>query len=133
MTNSTDEPTTPADPATAEAVLTSDDYQAQRGKYWAVQRAFRDAAVAEMRSLVREHAPRASAVLLSINDAMPPRLSVDGLLDAPYVLDGDGHEMLLAELDQIASDMEVFDWDEADSFLDEHGFATGSFCVEVGP
>ena len=96
-------------------------YEAARAGYWRVQTAFRQLAIAEAIRLMPLHVDR---IILDLNDT--PRLTVVDFLDgdgesvwnadSETVL-GWGDESLFDSIDQIASDMEVFSWDEGKSFL----------------
>ncbi|GAB2699213.1 dGTP triphosphohydrolase [Microbacterium marinum] len=104
------------------------DYTDARDHYWTAQRDFREAAVAEME---RQMTEGIHAVILEINDT--PRLAVADLLDADgksVMHDADGEEHPQWDvLDSIAADMEVFTWDEGDSFLFRHD-GGGRFIIE---
>lgn len=124
--------------SSAEAPVDSDGltpYEQQRAAYWETQRAFRDQALDEMRRIAGS-SERAARVVVQLDDAMPPRLSVTRLLAA------DGSELYphetglsgtLEQLDQVACDMELHYSDEVDSLLMRHGESGGAWAVDVRP
>lgn len=96
-------------------------YEAERASYWRAQEDFRDLAQAEMIRLMPEGI---AALVIELNDADPPRLSVvayrdpDGTDHYPEDwADGADDQGRYDALDQIAADLDVSDWHEADGFL----------------
>lgn len=104
------------------------EYEVKRGAYWDAQTAFREFAIKEIERLIPSGV---ETIFLSINDT--PRLAFDGFIDADgeerfaedIVLYGEempeGQMDLHETIDQIANDMELSDWDEAASYLHNHG------------
>ena len=100
------------------------EYKDAREAYWDAQREFRKVAINKIARLVPEGM---SGAVFELGDGSPTRLTL-----MRYVRADDGQPMQLDEeelwdeIDQTASDMEIFSWDEADSILDEIGGAVGS-------
>lgn len=100
--------------------MTETPYEQKRNLYWNSQAAFRQASIEELLRLIPATADQ---VILELNDT--PRLSLVDVLDADgqSVFNADALTVIGAgdhlydRLDQIASDMEAFSWEEADSFL----------------
>ena len=90
---------------------TSTEYNEVRAAYWDAQSQFRQAAIDEMFRLAPAEV---DTIVLELNDT--PRLSLHTFLDANDADLSDETEVWDL-VDSIASDMEVGDWDEADSFL----------------
>jgi len=113
--SSVDEPEIP--------VSCSEDYILRRKAYWDAQTEFRDYAFETMRQEVRRMAPKARLIITELNDSDPPRLSVRGLLTASGedLFDGSGDlDELQNELEIIAGDLELHDFQEVDSLLFRH-------------
>lgn len=114
------------DRAQREAVITNEDgfdveYIAARDRYLDARHAHRTASIAEIQRLLPEDV--LFLVLNMSDDPDSPRLTIDG-----WVL-RDGQETdtfpleeadLYNPLDQIAADMDVYDWEDASSLLLRH-------------
>lgn len=95
-----------SEPATAT-------WEERRDAYWRMQEAFRLDGIGRIASKI----PAGSVAQFSMNDADPPRLSFDFILDEDREIDEDLTEQLRDELDQIAADLEINDSYDAGNLI----------------
>lgn len=102
----------------------SENYERTRAAYWDALAAHRDSAIAEIKRLTPAGV---AAVVLELNDADPPRLTITAYRDSngddwapegfedgfPFESNEDAYDVV----DQIAADMDVSDWHDAQSIL----------------
>lgn len=108
------------------STYSTEEYKTKRDAYWDAQTAFRQAAIREIERLIPDEA--SAAVFEMSDDRTLPRVRL-----AHYIVDGepayeDEVEGDFDTIDQIASNMELFNYDEASNILLSHG--DGQFIIE---
>ena len=88
-------------------------WEERRDAYWRMQEAFRLDGIGRIASKI----PAGSVAQFSMNDADPPRLSFDFILDEDREIDEDLTEQLRDELDQIVADLEINDSYDAGNLI----------------